>query len=314
VEGCVLIALWAFVSWESWHRTLRAALLSLSGFILGLLPSILFGVLVAGADRYWYNMYTLRRMATPSEVVGAAGQWARFESGALYTVSAWIVPAVLFAIALTRIHGPLRRFLVAWLVAAIVGMQVGFWWDWHFFIQILPPLCVASGAGLLRLNTAPWRLVWTTVLGLALVLFGARDARLWLLPPKEISWQIYHRSGYLVADTLASYIDQTTAPNDSIYIAFGQAEIYYLSGRRPAVPTQMYYAHAAYFDAEWPKVITAIQERQPAVIVWVQPPPPNRMSSSQFSDLVLRGYDLDLNLQGIRVYRRKAAPVQPAAS
>ena len=308
VEGCVLIALWIVLGWRSWRDALLATARSLAGFALGLVPCLVHGWWVGWAH-FWHGMVTMRGQYFSPEVVSLAGQLQRIEAAFVDTVSSWAVPAVLFALALVRLPSVQRRFCLAWLLAAIAGMQIGFWWDWHFLMQIVPPLCFAAGSGVLALLNAHAqmraRIAWAAALALALLWFVARDGWLWALDPYRISWEVYHRPGYVVAEQLSAYVAKTTAPDDLLYIAFGQAEIYHLSGRRPAVPTQLYYWHARYLDSEWAKAVQAIEQRVPALVIWVQPPPPNRMSAERFAQLVLRGYQPDRKFSSVMVFRRK---------
>jgi hypothetical protein len=88
-------------------------------------------------------------------------------------------------------------------------------------------------------------------------------------------------------------------------VAFGQADLYYLSGRQPAVPNQLYYWTALYNDEEWANAVEAVERRKPALIVWVQAPPPNRMSSERFEQMILEGYEPDRSFGSIRLFRRK---------
>ena len=308
VEGCLLIAIWVFVCWESWWKTIVNASVAFAGFAGTLLISVLHGLWLAGWDSYWYSMYTTRKMALPASVLAFSEQWSRIDGSLHATMPSWIVPAVLSAVAVKHLSNKKRLFCVAWLVAAWFGMQVGIWWNWHYFQQIIAPLSLASGVGLLALRSTSLRLAWATALGLALYLFFIRDAKVWVMPPDRISWEIYHRPEYLVNVEVARYVARTTAPDDTLYIAFGEAEIYYLSGRRPAVPTQMFYAHAKYFDTEWPKALSAIKNRVPAVIIVAQNPPPNRITPAAFGDLILEGYHLERDFSVISLYRRGPAP------
>jgi hypothetical protein len=289
-EGCVLIALWILLHWESLRSVAVATAQSLGGFVLGLLPGVLHGIWVGWAH-YWYGLVTYRGQILSPDVTSLASQLVRIRSAVSDTASSWCIPALLFALALTQLPKDKRRFMLSWLVAAVVGMQIGFWWDWHFFMQIMPPLCFAGGAGLLALNKARFRVAWVAGVLLCVVPFAVRDGRLWLMKPLEISWEIYHREGYLMAEQIASHLRRTTAPDDA--------------ERRPVAPMQMYYLHSAYLTHEWEKLVVSLKAREPAAIVWVQPPPPNRMTSQEFASLVLAGYQPDRKFGDIMVFRRK---------
>jgi hypothetical protein len=304
VEGCCLIALFILASWHSLKDSVLDGLRSLTGFALGFVPMLLHGLAVGWGD-FYYNMVTLRRQSYAPNVATLSSQLARVEYGTLSTLSSWIVPAILFALALFANPGKQRSFCVLWLLSAILGMEAGLWWDWHFFMQIVPPLCFAGGLGLLALRRARRRVAWASALALGLSLFLARDGRLWLEGPYEISWQIYGREPYLVSEQISDYIAKTTRPSDTIQVAFGQPEIYHLSGRRPAVINQLFNAHVIYYEDQWKLVVAAIEQRTPALIVWAQPPPRHRMSAKDFGRLVQQGYDFDRKFGQVIVYRRK---------
>jgi hypothetical protein len=304
IEGCVLIALWLVYSRRSWKDAFKSAAQAASGFLLALLPALMHGLWV-GWDAFWFNQYTLRTLVYAPEVTALSAQFSRLAHALIETLSAFIVPGLLFVLALFGMPRPTRAFCLCWLVAACAGMQAGLWWDWHFFVQIVPPLCVASGAGLLALRTSRQRGPWALSLLFALGLFALRDGRLWLLPPRAVSWAIYHRSGYLHDDEISAYVKHTTTPKDSLYVAFSQAELYYLSSRAPAVPSQLFTAQATYLDRSWKDAMAAIRARKPSVIVWAQPPPKGRMSPSDFGQLLEDGYALDRTFGSIPVFRRR---------
>ena len=72
------------------------------------------------------------------------------------------------------------------------------------------------------------------------LLFVQRDAALGIRSPETISWTLYKRPGYILSGQIANYIRSTTHEEDTIYVAFAQADLYYLSARRGAAP-QYYY-------------------------------------------------------------------------
>ncbi len=135
------------------------------------------------------------------------------------------------------------------------------------------------------------------------------------LDPDSISWQLYYRPGYLLSDEIARYVKRTTGPDETIYVAFAQAEFYYLSERRNAAP-QFYYLAAEHSSEVFGRVIEALEERRPSVVLLVQDPPPKQMSRVDFLAILDRGYtwDADFSLDParpmIRAYRRR--PDRPA--
>ncbi len=100
---------------------------------------------------------------------------------------------------------------------------------------------------------------------------------------------VYNRPGYVLNDEIAAYVNDHTAENDTIYVAFYQAEIYYLAQRRNAV-TQMYGYELATSQDIYDQIVDSIRQREPAMIVWVQPPPIEYATPEEFEALLLKHY------------------------
>src|SRR5665647_1662452 len=69
--------------------------------------------------------------------------------------------------------------------------------------------------------------------------FLVREVPYWFLSPPEVSFRLYQRIPYLYSKEISEYIQKESVSTDSIYVAFYQADIYYLSKRKAAVP-QLY--------------------------------------------------------------------------
>lgn|GEM_PF-4196781 len=81
------------------------------------------------------------------------------------------------------------------------------------------------------------------------------------------------------------------------------------------MPHQLYWRQVESNQTVWDEVVAAIAERKPAVIVLVQPPPPQWATPRQFLALVQRGYLRDPRMPLLPVFRRRPvdAAVVPAA-
>jgi hypothetical protein len=107
-----------------------------------------------------------------------------------------------------------------------------------------------------------------------------------------------------------------TDATDTIYVAFAEAELYYLSGRRAATP-QFYFLHAEHSQSVFDGVIEAIRRRAPEVVLLVQAPPANRMSAEEFLRIVESGYVRDREFTvgehapPIIAFRRKSGDARP---
>jgi hypothetical protein len=220
--------------------------------------------------------------------------------------------AVASALALLRSRARYTFFGALWLAFSAMGVAMGGWWREHYFIQLVPALAFLASVGLSSLRGGPLRGLWIIALGLAALLFVRRDAALAFEAPRAISWHLYHRPGYLVAEPIARYIGEHTREDETIYVAFAEAEIYYLAGRRAAVP-QFYYLHAQYSRRLFESIVDAIRSRTPALVVLVNDPPPNMMSRTTFLEILnanyvpRRDFRAFENFPAVTVFHRRAA-------
>lgn len=312
IEGCVLIAICALFGSTTWRKAITSSASALGGFLLAAIPMVVHAASI-GWEHFVYNLVTLRGLSYHPEVVSLAAQRENFSSAVAWTFTSWIVPALLCAVAFRGFDAERRRFFGAWLLGATIAMAIGFYWSWHFFLQLLPPFSVAAGAGWQALRRDRLRLVWSTALGLSALLFLLREGSFFVgKSAKEICWDLYHRPSYLTVHETADYVARTTSADSLVYVAFGEPELYYLARRRPAVMTQLFNGHARWIDSSWEDAITAVQRRVPEVIVWAQPPPQHRMSSREFAGILAAGYQPEVMFGVIRVFRRlESAPPPP---
>ncbi len=305
LSALVLTVGWAFVT----GAAVRGTAIAVLTFILGLVPSVLHGIWV-GWEFYVGSMIGQRVLFASQGSLSIGTQLDRLGRSTLLTMPSWGIPAVLSLTALSRRFQRPQLFGLLWLGSSVFGMAMGGFWFLHYFIQLMPPLAFLGGAGLLGLGRQRFRWVWTLLLLLVTLPF-TRDLLLWTSPPSQISWDLYRRSGYLVATEVADYIAANTSMDESVFIAFSQAEIYYLSRRRAAIP-YMYYAYYEYSPDIFDQAVDAIREAEPAIVVVAQPPPSNRMSSDEFENILLNRYELVKEVQPaiatarpLLLYRRK---------
>lgn len=284
VSALLLAVAWAFTTGASFRGASKVALV----FGLGLLPSVLHGAWI-GWEYYWDSMVTHRASYLTEEARALSTQWARLVVGVTTTVPSWGVPAALSLTALARRPKRPELFGILWLSSSFFGMAMGGFWFGHYFIQLLPPLALLGGAGLFAWprNRSGW------LLSIPLLLAAgsfSRDAPLWAADPDEISWRVYARPGYLVAQDVAQYIASNTDASDLIFVAFSEAEIYHLAERKASFP-HMYFADFEYSQELFDGALESIRNREPAMVVVVQSPPLNRMSRDDFLAVLSEGYE-----------------------
>jgi hypothetical protein len=148
-----------------------------------------------------------------------------------------------------------------------------------------------------------WRVV--AAAAVAVALFAERDVPLWFKDRLAASWAVYHRPGYLVEDEIAAYIRQTTAPDDTMAVAFWEAGIQALAERQGSRP-YLYFDQYRDSPRAYREVTDTIVRRMPAVVVWVNDPPEAWASAGQFQAVLDEaGYRPARQFGSVAVYKRQ---------
>lgn len=223
----------------------------------------------------------------------------------------------LFDRALRNIRGGAREMTVhergsllvaLWSIGAFLGIAMGGDWWPHYVIQIVPPLALWLAWNLDRIASALsclWRGVFLAlVLGLTLLPYAITEhGQAYMLT------SIYDHPGYPAQADVARYIHDHTTPDDTIYVAFDQASIYYLSDRRPAY-RYLYDQELRAMPNSYADIIEIIRgpERPKYIISTLHPGPfPDR--STAFWQEVGKYYVLETEIEGVPIYRAKDDPV-----
>lgn len=306
LAGLMVALAWLVVVRASWRDVLRV----LIGFSVGPLAVAAYGYAIGW--HYFWTYFVKQSMLTNSFLNRAFPyQVGSLAALGIRTASAWMILGVLAAVALLQWPGRSRSFGLLWIISAGVGIWMGGGPWRHYFFQMVPPLALLSGPGLLALPRVPRRWFWKAMLVLGFVTFIIWELPVWFLAPQEASWKIYKSPPLQLAPQVAAYVASRTSENDTIYVAFTQAQIYYLAQRR-AQPVQMFWYEVNHSAKIFAQIEQAIRRREPAVIIWVQPPPVQRATFEAFEQLVQQGYvesrrfgSGDPRLDGIIVYHRK---------
>ena len=316
LSALVLALAWCAANRSGW----RAALTVSAGFFGPILAMVAHGWWI-GWEHVWRVFVEQRLLAYSLIATDGTSQLAKLIDSLAQTHTAWIVPLLLTLVAtifdkstrswfgggdVSTKPGQLQ-FVWLWLLSAIFGMAMGGEWHRHYYVQLLPTLAVGAGMGVAALRPAPdfHRWLWATALVACLAWSTFNEGRFWLMSPKEISFALYKRPEYLVADAVAKHIAGQTAESDSIYVAFAHADIYFLARRRAALPQQLFWLQIARNHAIQEAAFDTIQRRKPAMILWVQDPPPEWLSPEALQRLISAGYSLEKDLSFPRLYRRK---------
>ena len=257
-------------------------------FSLGPLVMVAHGYLI-GWNYFWYSVVE-RKLTTDTALSrDYVVQGINLIESLVVTSPAWLILVALAAITYRTWRPRTKTFACLWVLSSLLGMAIGGHWSRHYYVQLVPVLSFMAGPGVVHLLRSSPRLLSYKVLVGAIVVFGASDLPLWFSAPEAVSEQVYDRPGYVLNEEVAAYVNDHTAEDDTIYVAFYQAEIYYLARRRNAVPQLFGYELAASQDI-YEQIVVSIARREPAMIVWVQPPPDDYATPEQFEALLLEGY------------------------
>jgi 4-amino-4-deoxy-L-arabinose transferase-like glycosyltransferase len=125
------------------------------------------------------------------------------------------------------------RFALVWVGAAFVGLNVGgLYWP-HYYVQVLPPLCLLGGVALARIRVPP--LGWATAAVVALPALAFLGA---LVQASESSREqmVKYALGYENDQRVARYVHSHTSPADRVYAFVSRADFYFLADREAASP------------------------------------------------------------------------------
>jgi hypothetical protein len=176
---------------------------------------------------------------------GLSGSWAR-AMGLLR----WLEPelgglallAVLGWRALGRDRAP-RGWLAAWIAVGLLALGSSGHYYSHYAILLLPPLAVLASVGLLGLlrNGPGWtnkrapRALRGVLAALSLCGFAWSNGALWTQPTgAERTRHVYGVTTFVTAPLAAERIQQLCPEGKNLFIWGDEAELYYLSQRRPS--------------------------------------------------------------------------------
>lgn len=199
---------------------------------------------------------------------------------------------------------PGSLLLTLWIVAAVIGVFMGGDYWTHYLILLAPPISLWLGRNLDGIAHA--LVGWHRSLALAMfsillilpyaVAFDGSDG---------IYQRLYRHPGYPAQTAVARYIRENTEPNQTIYVAFDQASIYYLADRRPAY-RHLYDQELTALPNSYADIIAILNsDNRPVYIISTLHPGPFPDQSKAFWREVSRFYDLETMINGVPIYRVK---------
>jgi 4-amino-4-deoxy-L-arabinose transferase-like glycosyltransferase len=264
-------------------------------------------------DRY-LRAVVLYRVGEDSLIGGSlAHQLDYFATNTLYIVGH--LPLILFlplGLLLSAHDGARdnRAFLALWLLTALGGVALGGNWFLHYYQQLLPPLAIAlalAARWLVRRPLPPARFAVAVLAGLAtlpLIVTLAGGIATGITPRTLPGWE----PGVSAAAPIANYLATNTQADDSIYVAYDHADIYYQSGRRPAA-RWLHFRELSRTPGAFAEQVALIANpaTAPRYIVGAQAfdrwgfDPDGALRA-----IVARDYSLETTIDGIPLYRRNA--------
>lgn len=297
----VMAVLWlgyTRANWREWLIFIGAAL------PLPLL-SILHAALTVGFRTYYdaivgyrlsVNLQTGFRTDEQTAVAGFYNTWP-----------VWFPLTLLAICGLRFLPRKALTFTLCWLIASFFGVAMGGSWFMHYFIQLVQPLAVLGGVGIIGLWTHRSRVARVSIAGLitiVLLLFFAIELPYYLAPPREGMWNLYHRQAYQVGGEVAAYVRAHSSPDSTLYVAFYEPEAYYLAER---LSTTIYLFHLdlIYLPGAYESVVASIEERKPDLVLDFQQPLWGGLDSGRFYRALAQGYEVEKGFDGATLYRRR---------
>lgn len=203
-----------------------------------------------------------------------------------------------------RSNDPGGLLLVLWIAAAAFGVVMGGDYWTHYLLLAVPPVALWLARAIHNIGHA--LVGWRQKLALAMF------ALLLILPygvaldgTDTVYQRLYRHPGYPAQTEVARYIRLNTTSNQTIYVAFDQASIYYLADRKPAY-RHLYDQELKALPDSYADIISILNsDQRPVYIVSTLHPGPFPDDSRAFWREVSRFYDLEIMIQGVPIYRVK---------
>ena len=290
---------------------IRREALALAGLTAALALSALFGAITG-----WHNYinavlvdslrYRSFDSAPLSDGLGLVSQnFGQFWSEDAFLVLMSAVAAVHFV----RTRSFEGRLALVWLVFALIGVNLGGLFNRHYFVQLLPPLCLLATDGLLAgvrlLARVPRARVLLIAPIAALALATNTDAGYYIrYSPIQISQRLYEWPVYHYQAALVDFLRKRVPEHAPFFAAYAAAPLHYLANR-PSVTPYLWRRPLGTVPGAYVAVLRSVELAEPVCIVAVQaiaqPPGDSRMAVA-----IRRAYSLAWARPGLRVFCHSA--------
>jgi len=158
-----------------------------------------------------------------------------------------------------------------WLGAAVLGVVGGGNFHLHYYLQLVPPLAVLSGAGVERLIARRERLLGAASAGAAIATV-VLTVPLMFDSPRAQAKAIWPHDPHLQHDAaVVRYVRAHTRPGQKILVVWAAADIYFLADRAPVVP-YMWFRNIQAVPGARADAQRALGARRAALVVESQQP------------------------------------------
>lgn len=310
IDGAAVVVLFAVIGAPAGTRLRRGALV-VAGLAVPLALSALHGALsgwrayldAVVLDNLRYRAFDAAAN-TPAHAIEAFRTFAS-EDGFLL-VAALVAVA---ALALFQRGAAWGWLALVWLGVATWAVTLGGLYNRHYFVQMLPPLCLLAGAGLM------WtvRLIRRTPAGAALVVAlvaalgvtATTDASYYIgSSPVQIAQRLYGWTVYTDQATLVALLRRRVPPHQPFFVAYAAAPLHYLSDR-PSVTRYLWRRPLGTIPGAYAAALHAVQRGRPVCVVAVQPVSVTP-GDAHMRQAIARRYSLVWARSGVAVYCRPA--------
>ncbi len=161
-----------------------------------------------------------------------------------------------------------------WLAAATVAVTLGGLYSRHYFVQLLPPLCLLAAAGLVSGVRTVRRWPWTALLVIAplaaLAMTARTDASYYVgSSPVAISQRLYGWPVYTYQVALVDFLRRRVPEGQPFFVAYAAAPLHYLTGR-PSVTRYLWRRPLGTIPGAYTAALRAVERGEPVCVIPVQ--------------------------------------------